>query len=38
MGLSIWRFLRGEVIARGDSPQPRISPAEPSTPLGATRP
>jgi uncharacterized membrane protein len=38
MGLSIWRFLRGEVIAGGDSPQPRISPAEPTAPLGATRP
>jgi uncharacterized membrane protein len=38
-GLSIWRFLRGETGAGGDSAPSRISTsAEPTTPLGATRP
>ena len=38
MCLSIWRFLRGGQPA-GDAPaEPRVSPAEPATPLEATRP
>src|SRR5947209_16057407 len=38
MCLSIWRFLRGEAPARGAPVEPMISPAEPATPLEATRP
>ena len=39
-GLSIWRFLRGDAGARGDSaPSPMpTSAAEQTTPLGAARP
>jgi uncharacterized membrane protein len=37
-GLSIWRFLRGGVVAGSDSSPPLISSAEPTAPLGATRP
>jgi uncharacterized membrane protein len=35
--LSIWRFLRGDVTARGAEPESRIAAAEPAAPLGATR-
>jgi uncharacterized membrane protein len=37
-GLSIWRFLRGELVPGSDSSPPRIPSAEPTAPLGATRP
>jgi len=37
MCLSIWRFLRGDLTARGAEPESRIAAAEPAAPLGATR-
>jgi uncharacterized membrane protein len=38
MCLSIWRFLRGDVVD-GDVPdEPHLAPAEQAAPLGATRP
>ena len=38
MCLSIWRFLRGGQPTRDAPVDPMISPAEPATPLEATRP
>jgi uncharacterized membrane protein len=37
MCLSIWRFLRGDISARGAPSESPIPPPEPATPLGATR-
>jgi uncharacterized membrane protein len=38
MCLSIWRFLRGDVGDVGAAPTSRLPAADPSAPLGATRP
>jgi uncharacterized membrane protein len=35
--LSIWRFLRGDVTARGAEPESQIGAAERAAPLGAAR-
>jgi uncharacterized membrane protein len=38
MCLSIWRFLRGDIGASRQPPDPRLAPADPAAPLGATHP